>query len=62
MSCLFKLYCPSKREEGQREGGKKEGRDRGRKGEREKNLLSAKFLLKILIPLKAPKGLFSPLE
>jgi hypothetical protein len=49
MFCFNKLHCPSEGKKGKRE----------RERERE-ILLSANFLLKILIPLKASKGLFFP--
>lgn len=63
MSCLFKLYCPSKREEGQREGGKKEGRDRGRKGEREREKsLVSKVLTENINSTKSTKRAFFPLR
>lgn len=58
---VLPLQTPmSFKEGGRTEGGREERRKKERKGERERNLLSANSLLKILIPLKAPKGLFPP--
>lgn len=63
MSCLFKLYCPSKREEGRREGRKKEEIERERERERKKKSLVSKVLTENINSTKSTKrAFFSPLE
>lgn len=61
MSCLFKLYCPSKREEGRREGRKKEEIEREREREKKKSLVS-KVLTENINSTKSTKRAFFPLR